>query len=271
MQTKETRKNITNRRARQNAPLKAAAGCLAAALLAGSAAPLPASADVWFGLEIVDGKHYWYEDGIRQGYDPQNPHYRGKEIYDPASDAWYWLDNIQKGAKAVSKDVYQESAAGIWAENQENGTGKWVRYNSEGHMIKGWHTNENGTYYFDLIFGTMAKGTVTIDGRQYQFDQYTGILAGTEGGSQTGTPDNGDGSGSSTETPGNGGNGSTGGDPLAGIIAGNAYVLNTHTKKIHHWGCQDIAKILEKNYYECGNTLDSLISLGYDTCGHCWH
>ena len=44
---------------------------------------------------------------------------RGKEIYDPDSDAWYWLDANQGGAKAVSKDVYQES----------NG-GKWVRYDA---------------------------------------------------------------------------------------------------------------------------------------------
>ena len=39
---------------------------------------------------------------------------RGKEIYDPASDAWYWLDSIDGGRKAAGKDVYQESLAGEW-------------------------------------------------------------------------------------------------------------------------------------------------------------
>ena len=34
--------------------------------------------------------------GKRQGYDPNNAAYRGKEIYDPASNAWYWLDNVQQ-------------------------------------------------------------------------------------------------------------------------------------------------------------------------------
>ncbi len=124
-----------------------------------------------------DGREYWYENGVRQGYDPEDPSYRGKEIYDPESDAWYWLDNVQQGAKAVSKDVYQESGAGLWAEN-EDGTGKWVRYDASGHMVKGWDANENGTYYFDLTYGTMAKGTATIDGSQYRFDENTGVMTG---------------------------------------------------------------------------------------------
>ena len=130
---------------------------------------LPCSFDTATGIgcnlmwHSMDGKDYWYEDGKRQGYDPADSSYRGKEIYDPASDAWYWLDNIQQGAKAVSKDVYQESEAGDWAENAD-GTGKWVRYDANGHMVKGWDTNANGTYYFDQVYGTMAKGIVTIDG-----------------------------------------------------------------------------------------------------------
>ncbi len=131
------------------------------------------------GWHKVNGVAYWYENGVRQGYDAQNPDYRGKEIYDPSSDAWYWLDNVQNGAVAKSKDVYQESDAGAWGEStREDGStyGKWVRYDADGHMVKGWHTNDAGTYYFDLIFGTMAKGEVVIDGVSYYFDVNTGIL-----------------------------------------------------------------------------------------------
>ena len=112
----------------------------------------------------INGKDYWYEAGKRQGYDPNNAAYRGKEIYDPASNGWYWLDNVQQGAKAVSKDVYQESSGG-----------KWVRYDANGQMIKGWNTNADGTYYFDPITGAMAKGTTTIDGMTYYFDPATGV------------------------------------------------------------------------------------------------
>ena len=131
---------------------------------------LPCSFDTTTGIgcnlmwHSMDGKDYWYEAGKRQGYDPNNAAYRGKEIYDPASGAWYWLDNVQQGAKTVSKDVYQESSGG-----------KWVRYDANGQMIKGWNTNADGTYYFDPITGAMAKGTTTIDGMTYYFDPATGV------------------------------------------------------------------------------------------------
>ena len=116
-----------------------------------------------------NGKKYWYEKGVKQGTTG-----RGKEIYDPNSDAWYWLDAVQGGAMTVNKDVYQESAAGQWADKPD-GTGKWVRYDENGHMVKGWQTTDKGTYYFDLITGAMAKGTGDIDGVPCAFDQYTGI------------------------------------------------------------------------------------------------
>ena len=116
-----------------------------------------------------NGKKYWYEKGVKQGTTG-----RGKEIYDPDSDAWYWLDAVQGGAMTVSKDVYQESAAGQWADKPD-GTGKWVRYDENGHMVKGWQTTEKGTYYFDLITGAMAKGTGDIDGVPCAFDKYTGV------------------------------------------------------------------------------------------------
>lgn len=112
---------------------------------------------------------YWYENGVLQGTEG-----RGKEIYDPASDAWYWLDAVQGGKKAVSKDVYQESWAGAYAD-REDGTGKWVRYDENGHMVKGWTENEDGKYYFDLQTGAMAKGTTDIDGVSCRFDAYTGV------------------------------------------------------------------------------------------------
>lgn len=116
-----------------------------------------------------NGKKYWYEKGVKQGTTG-----RGKEIYDPDSDAWYWLDAVQGGAMTVSKDVYQESAAGQWADKPD-GTGKWVRYDENGHMVKGWQTTDKGTYYFDLITGAMAKGAGDIDGVPCAFDEYTGI------------------------------------------------------------------------------------------------
>jgi len=114
-------------------------------------------------------EQYWYENGIRQGLEG-----RGKEIYDPASGAWYWLDSGSHGQKAANKDVYQESYSAY--PDRGDGTGKWVRYDENGHMVKGWHTTAAGTYYFEEITGAMAKGSVTINGRKYYFDIITGIL-----------------------------------------------------------------------------------------------
>jgi hypothetical protein len=151
------------------------------------------------GWYVIDGKDYWYEDGVRQGvkYNDDGTldlSYRGKEIYDPGSDAWYWLDCIQEGAKAVSKDVYQESLA------DDNGTiGKWVRYDENGKMVKGknvvFSADGYSIYWFDEKYGTMIKGwyvestgqawyfdpvtgraaynvTITIDGKEYTFSGY---------------------------------------------------------------------------------------------------
>ena len=120
------------------------------------------------GWRIEDGVPYWYENGVKQGTEG-----RGKEIYDPGSNAWYWLDAVDGGRMAVSKDVYQESKA-----DDEGNIGKWVRYDADGHMVKGWQTAEAGTYFFDYTYGTMYKGDKVIDGVSYHFDETTGILDG---------------------------------------------------------------------------------------------
>lgn len=127
-----------------------------------------AGANGWYP---AGDKMTWWEKGYKMGCDYEDPNYRGKEIYDPASDAWYWLDNVQEGAMATSKDVFQESKA-----DDEGHIGKWVRYDANGHMVKGWDTNDKGTYYFDLTYGTMYKGTHEINGKIYVFDTITGIL-----------------------------------------------------------------------------------------------
>lgn len=184
--------------------------------------PVEDTTEPVFGWFRTGGKAYWYEGGIRQGVytDPKgvlgDGTVRGREIYDPDSDGWYWLDSCYNGAKAVGKEVwvpyiYQDELG--WAEGEKsleqiwndyarlseiniavqvynamvNKSGKWIRYDSNGKMIKGWYTvkgadtvlypNQIGnTYYYDPQTGLMVKGKITIDGVEYEFDENTGVL-----------------------------------------------------------------------------------------------
>lgn len=165
----------------------------------------------------IGGKDYWYENGYRQGtyYDPNgvvgDGTIRGREIYDPRTDGWYWLDACYEGAKATGKEVwmpyiYQDEAK--WNLDQMtkianesdpgmaqcvlnamlNHSGKWVRYDQNGRMLKGWVTIEGALadlypdqkgnrYYYDTRTGLMAKGLVTFsDGSTFFFDEITGAM-----------------------------------------------------------------------------------------------
>ena len=180
---------------------------------------------VW---DEVGGKYFWYENGSVQGTesDPKSFTFkgtiRGREIYDPATNAWYWLDAVYGGAKATNKEVfmpyvYSEEERHLGDENWvygvaggsnlsdpdtvdmsvqvanailkhgQIGAGKWVRYDENGKMIKGWYTVKGAdaaiypdqvgnTYYYDHKTGLMAKGWYTINGQEYHFNETTGVL-----------------------------------------------------------------------------------------------
>ena len=163
-------------------------------------------------------RKFWYEDGYRQGVygdgknitDIKYGKERGREIYDPDSDAWYWLDAVYDGAAAYGKEVwmpyiYQDEDN--WADDEirmnanaadegmkeftyrcmTDKNGKWVRYDENGKMMKGWVTITGGlaevypdqagnTYYYDYKTGLMAKGDIVIEEKAYHFDEITGVL-----------------------------------------------------------------------------------------------
>lgn len=136
-----------------------------------------------------DGKTYWYENGKKQGTygDPKNITditygiERGREIYDPETDAWYWLDACYGGAVAKDKEVWFPYVYQSDIETGHNLEGKWVRYDKDGRMIKGEYTNKNGTYYYDNITGKMIKyfAVKTENGIDYlyYYDEVTGVMA----------------------------------------------------------------------------------------------
>lgn len=133
--------------------------------------------DGWY---YADGKQYWLENGTIQGTvnDPKGVWYdgsnRGREIYDSGTDAWYWLDSVLGGAKAVSKQVFMPY---IYANDHGANGGKWVRYDATGRMIYGWYpSSSDKQYYYEYPTGQMVHGKQTIDGVNYYFDNTTGVL-----------------------------------------------------------------------------------------------
>ena len=84
----------------------------------------------------IDGKSYWYENWVRQGWQPSNANYRGKEIYDPASGAWYWLDSVQQGAKAVSRKYTRIPTAASGCVTMPTAYGQGLDTNEEYLLLR---------------------------------------------------------------------------------------------------------------------------------------
>lgn len=116
--------------------------------------------------EYVNGGHWVTKNGQKYWRDSDGSLARSKEIYDPESNAWYWSDS--DGTMAHDKDVYLRS----------NG-GKWVRYDSNGHMIKGEDFRYGVWYNFDFTTGAMSKGmTYLSNGNKWvYYDMVTGKMA----------------------------------------------------------------------------------------------
>jgi hypothetical protein len=170
----------------------------------------------WYENGIKQGTYYDTKGVL--GTDPKTGvvSNRGREICDNnildanGKGSWFWLDACYDGAKAVRKEVWipyvyqnedewddetirkiaEESDPGMADcvyETIKNKSGKWVRYDIDGKMMKGWvkiegelaaeYPNQKGnTYYYDTRTGLMAKGHITIDGKEYYFDEITGAL-----------------------------------------------------------------------------------------------
>ncbi|MBM6906078.1 hypothetical protein H6A29_07565 [Collinsella tanakaei] len=150
------RKTIRERRPARMRAFGIASMVWAALLMVATA--LPAAAAPQNGWDEVGGERYWYDDGVMA---------RDKQVFDPGTDAWYWFD--ADGTMARDKDVY------IPVSNEDRSRGKWVRYDAEGHMVKGEDFRYGGWYYFDPVTGEMLKGFTYVpsNGGKWVFYDYT--------------------------------------------------------------------------------------------------
>ena len=111
------------------------------------------------------GKWVW-KDNHQYWQEADGAYARNKEIYDASTDAWYWID--ADGSMTQNKDVYLRS----------NG-GKWVRYDENGHMVKGEDYRYGGWYNFDSVTGAMSKGLTYVNssgGKWVYYDEVTGKM-----------------------------------------------------------------------------------------------
>ena len=115
------------------------------------------------GWLAANGKQYWYENGRIAS---------NKEVFDPGSNAWYWVDAdgaMVRGMRYIpsngGKWVYYDWITGQMAHGE-----RYVDYDRE-------HT---GWYYFDPVTGAMAKGMRHLDsngGKWVYYDWITGQMA----------------------------------------------------------------------------------------------
>ena len=111
---------------------------------------------------------YWIENGFVAGRpgDPANITdtifgiERGREIYDPESDAWYWLDACYNGRVATHKEVWFPYV--FQFEDPGSTEGKWTRYDGRGAMVKDFCAGDDWICFYHPITGAMLKGNVDI-------------------------------------------------------------------------------------------------------------
>ncbi|MBQ3791459.1 MAG: Cna B-type domain-containing protein [Lachnospiraceae bacterium] len=103
--------------------------------------------------------------------------YTGTEVWEA-----YVYESGEKGYSSAELDL-KATASGNLAllvkKAVRNGSGKWVRYGTDGNYVRGWYTVSTPTaeeiYYFDKKTGMKVTGDVVIDGRLCHFDSSSGL------------------------------------------------------------------------------------------------
>ena len=94
-------------------------------------------------------------------------------------NCYYYNDQgrMQYGNKNINgKRYYFDPITGVMQSDIEKvQNGHWVYYGNDGAMVIGWAQHHGNTYYYDSK-GWMAYGRQTIDGKQYIFNDVTGVL-----------------------------------------------------------------------------------------------
>lgn len=95
----------------------------------------------------------------------------GRTVID--GKAYYFDEETGVLQSNMRGDYYTDENGEIQTGEQEV-DGKKVFYDDNGQLVNGWYTKDGKTYYYGT--NGKAKGKVTIDGIQFEFDEETGEL-----------------------------------------------------------------------------------------------
>ena len=115
------------------------------------------------GWRTIDGKRYWFDDGVMA---------RNKQVLDPATGKWYWFDADGSMARGVRR--IPDGAGYKWVYYDVN-TGE-MRY---GEQYLSYDAEHTGWYYFDPASGAMAHGVFWLTsngGKWVYYDINTGQM-----------------------------------------------------------------------------------------------
>ena len=151
----------------------------------------PGSGDLAIGWLTIGGKTYYFKnngrmvtgsveiDGKRYEFDANGALIENaKKGWIQESGKWYYYENGAKvlGWKTIGGSRYYFKADGVMVTGWQKLDGYWYYFQSSGAMKTGWLEQGSVKYYL-MPDGKMATGTVTIDGKQHNFD-YSGAWKG---------------------------------------------------------------------------------------------
>lgn len=122
------------------------------------------------GWKEVDGKWYYYKDGVMQ------------TGWQSLQGAWYYFNAsgaMQTGWQQINETWYYFHSSGTMQTGWQQIEGNWYYLNpisdgSLGAMRTGWQSIEGAWYYFNSS-GAMHKGWLTLNGQTYYLD-YDGTM-----------------------------------------------------------------------------------------------
>ena len=130
----------------------------------------PSTKEMVKGEKYIKGHWYYFDESTGIMAVGWTEHHGNRYYYN--KDGW-----MQYGSQTIDGKKYNfDPVTGVLITNVERVEGgHWVYYGADGAKATGWTKHHGNTYYYNEK-GWMLYGSQTIDGKQYNFDNVTGVL-----------------------------------------------------------------------------------------------